>query len=144
MLTDADTVDESEACEDEDIVYDDMIDPVMDVVPLLDMRAELEPDADILTELLVDCEPLTVLDLADVIDTLGDTVGDLDFTGVMDGLTLTELLREPTTLLVSEYTADSDACEDGERPKLNDGVPVNDIEALEESLISLDTLATEE
>jgi hypothetical protein len=134
VLTDADTVDESEAYEEEDGVYDDMIDPVIDVVPLLDTRGELEPVADILTELLADCEPLTVLDLAGVIDTLGDTVDDLDFTGVLDGLTLTELLREPSTVLVSEYTVDSEACEDGERPKLSDGVPVKDIEALEESL----------
>jgi len=101
-LTDADTVDESEACADEDGVYDDTTDPLMDVVPLLDICGELEPVTDILVESLEEGEPLIVLDFTGVIDTLGDRLGDLDSIDVLDGLILTDPLREPDTVADSE------------------------------------------
>lgn len=102
VLADTDTVDESEACADEDGVYDDTTDPVIDVVSLLDIRGELELVTDRLAESLEEGEPLIVLDFTGVIDTLGDSVGDLDSIGVLDGLVLTDPLREPDTVADSE------------------------------------------
>jgi len=79
-----------------------MIDPVMDVVPLLDIRGELELVTDMLAESLEEGEPLTVLDFTGVIDTIGDSVADLDSIDVLDGLVLTEPLRELDTVADSE------------------------------------------
>jgi len=102
VLIDADTVDESEAYEEEDVVYDDTTDPLIDVVPLLDICGELELVTDMLAESLEEDEPLTVLDFTCVIDIIGDSVGDLDSIDVLDGLILTELLRELDTVADSE------------------------------------------